>query len=272
MISIVGCGWLGQHLAKRLLGQEDLVLGSTTRKEQLDLLNSLGVKSSILTVSESGDVSVDSDDIFLSPTLIITLPFRRWFKDPMVYFKQIKALVEYYCDLNTSKKWIIFTSSTSIYSMTNKTVKEDDAINLVSDRQHVLYDVEQYLLSLPNVDATVLRCAGLYGYDRRIAHFLSGKVVSGRDACVNLIHIDDVVGIVDLVLNQCIKNHIINCVTNHHPTKEELYSFHSKKDGLNAPVFQDDGSQAKYKIVSNDRLVNELQYSFQYTNLFSDYA
>ena len=271
MISIVGCGWLGTHIATFLQQNGVRVFGTTTRQEQLGILNDLGITTSLLTVSDKGDVLVDSDDVFLSPILIITLPFRRRFLEPTIYLDQIKGLVNRYCDLNSENKWIIFTSSTSVYSLTNSFVSEDDEIIITSERQRVLYDVERYLLALMDVDVTILRCAGLYGYDRRIAHFLSGKQVANKDAYVNLIHVDDVVGITNTVINQGIKNTTINCVANHHPTKEELYSFHTQKHALPSPVFMDDVGQSNYKIVSNDKVVKDFQYCFKYTNLFTDY-
>ena len=271
MISIVGCGWLGTHIATVLQQHGVRVFGTTTRPEQLANLNDLGIKSSLLTVSDKGDVFQESDDVFLSPILILTLPFRRRFLDPIIYLNQIKGLVNRYCKLNSKKKWIIFTSSTSVYSLTNSIVSEDDEITITSERQRVLYDVERYLLALLDVDVTILRCAGLYGYDRRIAHFLSGKQVANKDAYVNLIHVDDVVGITNAVLNQGIKNTTINCVANHHPTKEELYSFHTQKHDLESPVFIEDAEQRNYKIVSNDKVVKDFQYCFKYTNLFTNY-
>ena len=271
MISIVGCGWLGTHNATFLQQHDVCVFGTTTRPEQLAPLNDLGIKASLLTVSDKGDVLQKSDDVFLSPILILTLPFRRRFLDPTIYLDQIKGLVNRYCELNSKKKWIIFTSSTSVYSLTNSIVSEDDEITITSERQRALYDVERYLLALLDVDVTILRCAGLYGYDRRIAHFLSGKQVANKDAYVNLIHVDDVVGIINIVINQGIKNTTINCVANHHPTKEELYSFHTQKHDLPSPVFMDDAGQSNYKIVSNDKVVKDFQYCFKYTNLFTDY-
>ena len=101
MISIVGCGWLGTHIATVLHQHGVRVFGTTTRSEQLATLNELGIKASLLTVSDKGDVLQESDDVFLSPILILTLPFRRRFLDPIIYLNQIKGLVNRYCKLNS---------------------------------------------------------------------------------------------------------------------------------------------------------------------------
>jgi len=268
MISIVGCGWLGIHLARYLRSKNSTVYGSTTRQSQCDILRCIGVIPCILTVSDDGEVRCDTPKLFEASILVITLPFRRSFVDPRVYFKQIKGLVDTYLANTSQKKRIIFTSSTSVYSLTNSMVYEDDKIIPSSDRQQVLLDVEAYLLSLKEIDTTILRCAGLYGYDRRIAKFLSNKVVSNKLAPVNLIHVDDVVGIFDLILNRPLDHSIFNCVVNHHPSKETLYNYYTQKECLAPPCFSDEGNQTRYKIVSNERLVEIYNYSFKHPRLF----
>ncbi|MBI60617.1 hypothetical protein CL657_05330 [bacterium] len=268
MISLVGCGWLGLHLARYLSSKDIRLFGSTTRESQRELLRSVGVTPCILTVSDEGAVSYDTSELFAAATLVITLPFRRSFLDPKVYYKQIKGLLDVYTQYNSSKKRLIFTSSTSVYSLTNSMVYEDDDIIPESDRQRVLLDVEHYLLNLNNVDTTILRCAGLYGYDRRIAKFLAGKVVANKRAPVNLIHVDDMVGIFDLILNNSVHHSVFNCVVNHHPSKETLYNYYTKKEGLSPPRFADEDGDTQYKIVNNDRLVKTYHYSFKHPRLF----
>ena len=50
-VSILGCGWLGLPLAKSLIEKGFSVNGSTTSVEKIPILESLGIQTSIVTLS-----------------------------------------------------------------------------------------------------------------------------------------------------------------------------------------------------------------------------
>ncbi|UWX55255.1 NAD(P)-binding domain-containing protein [Maribacter litopenaei] len=74
VIGVLGCGWLGLHLAKNLLEQGFTVKGTTTSKDKMDSLTHLGIDSYLIQISESeikGNLAAFLDGIDF---LIINIP------------------------------------------------------------------------------------------------------------------------------------------------------------------------------------------------------
>ena len=220
-ISIIGCGWLGLPLAQKCLHLGYKVTGTTTSPSKLTQLQQHNISPILFHCDTTGKITSKLDNLFDCDCLIITLPFKRSFTKPSYYHNQISALLTAYQQSNTSSKWIIFTSSTSVYSKTNQTVDENSVILPENERQKCLLNTENLLLN-SSIDTTIVRCGGLFGFNRKIGNFFKNKTISEPNSPVNLIHCTDVIGIICAILNQKQKNTIFNAVCPHHPTKKEL--------------------------------------------------
>ena len=86
------------------------------------------------------------------------------------------------------------------------------------------------------------------------------------DAPVNLIHLDDCLGIIDAILQQQAWGETFNGCADTHPSKREFYSYARKLMGLPAPEF-DTETEVKYKIISNQKIKTKLNYTFQHPDL-----
>ena len=232
-MSVLGCGWVGLPLAKKLVLEGYFVKGSTTTSDSVSVLNDAGIHPYLFSIPTL-DIALES--FFLSDVLVITIPFLRSYEDPWMYVDVIKQ-----CLFVKPEVQIIFMSSTSVYHSPNDWVDEACSIVFLNERQKALFDAEQCILAKQGV---VLRLGGLYGFDRRVT------AREPMTSPVNLVHRDDVVACTLSVIRQGIRNDVFNVVSDEHRTKSEL--FFGKK-----PVALD-----SYKMVSNTKLKQVLGYSF----------
>jgi nucleoside-diphosphate-sugar epimerase len=116
---------------------------------------------------------------------------------------------------------------------------------------------------VPPFDAVVLRLGGLYGPDRDPARSLSGRTgVAGPDAPVNLVHRDDVIGVVQAILAQDVRNGVFNVVADAHPTKRAYYTARAEALGLPPPQLAE--SPVPWKKVSSRKVQDVLGYTFRH--------
>lgn len=264
-ISVLGCGWLGFPLAQRFLSAGHHVKGSTTTKSKMRLLDQNGIKSYLLNFPDSFqekklDEFLNCDLLFLNiPPGGITGESAWNYRD------LILSLVNKAGEQSVS--WIIFVSSTSVYNENGGFVTEEDAISETATKSNgkLLLDSEK-IIQLSKSDYTILRPGGLYGYGRHPVHYLSGKKnLEGASKPVNLIHQVDCLNIITEVITQKKRNKIYNLVSDGHPPRKEFYISAAKYYKIDPPEFKTD-SGSNYKVVSNEKVKYDLNYTFSYPN------
>jgi nucleoside-diphosphate-sugar epimerase len=261
-IAILGCGWLGLDLGKRLREENHEVRGSVTRMEKMANLRTAGLVPYSIKLYEKG---IQGDiKSFLSgvDVLVVDIPpgLR---KDPEVNFvKKIKKLIPYIEKSGLVK--VIFTSSTSVYKDTIEIpvyteVGETDNSNPIAVQ---LRNAELLFLNNENFDASVLRFGGLIGKDRHPVTYLAGKTgLANPEAPVNLVHKDDCISAIMLLMAEKDDNSVWNVVHPEHPKKEEYYKGISKNKSLGIPQF-DHSTVSKGKKISSEKLIKELEFEF----------
>jgi len=265
-ISILGCGWLGFPIAQHLINEDHHVKGSTTSPEKLKILKQAGIEPYHIEIDH--EINCDDCDAFWnSELLFINIPPGR--RDPNVikrHIKQIKVLIEKIKQSPIQK--VVFASSTSVYPNNGDIVSETDAGNATRKSGKALVQAERLLMQQDDFETTIIRFGGLYGYDRHPAKYLSGKKQLKRgNALVNLIHRDDAVEIVSQVIEKNVMGEIFNACSDGHPPRKELYTSVARHMELEPPTFVDDpDKETQYKIVSNKKLKEELNYRFRYPN------
>lgn len=260
-ISILGCGWLGFPLARRLVQLEFAVKGSSTTQSKLPLLEKSSIEPFLITAAPQ----VTGEEIkqfFQSKILFLNIPFRRDLKNPVYYKQQIDSVI---ARVEASPvEFVIFAGSTSVYPEAVKEASEDVSIVSDNSRAEVLRGIERALLDNPGFQATVVRFAGLYGGDRQIGRMLAGKKGLGEArAPVNLIHLEDCVEIVTRIIQKDIRGEIINACSDGHPTRQKLYTKAALHYGRKPPQFSDQ-PQSRFKVVGNTKLKEKLGYTFKH--------
>lgn len=158
----------------------------------------------------------------------------------------------------------MFISSTSVYQNLNREVSEDEK---AEDHSSVLWQIEQQFQASQHFQTTILRFSGLIDKRRHPGRFFrNGRSVPQADATVNLIHLDDCLGIINAILQQQAWVEIFNGCADTHPTKREFYSYARQLMGLSPPEF-DSESDIKYKIISNQKVKKKLNYQLQHPDL-----
>lgn len=255
-ISILGCGWLGLPLAESLVQNGYRVKGSTTTESKLDVLKAKGVEPYLI---DSRELNNDSYEEFLNSDILIvsTTPKSR------VIFK---TLAEDAGASNIEK--LIFVGSTAVYPSVNGLVKEDDAEYIKSPHSgRVMKTLEDVFVNQVGFETTVLRFGGLFGPGRVPGKFMAGfEGLSGGENPVNMIHLDDCIGIIKAVIEKNAWGKVFNACAPVHPTRKEFYTVAAKKSGVEPPKFNaaDQDKNAGYKIVDSDKLINNLDYKFKY--------
>lgn len=260
-VSVLGCGWLGLPLARELVGRGYTVRGSVTRADKLAALEEAGVRGHRLELTP--DLTGNTEGFFDADTLIITLPPKR--REPGVearYPAQIAAVLA----ATTPETHIVFTGSTSVYPDLNRTVTEEDAGGVITPSGEAVLAAETLLRER---GATILRLAGLYGYDRQPGRSLAGRDVPGGEARVNLVHRDDVLRVLLTVVESSIRNTTLNVCADRHPTRRGVYTHQAERFGFAPPHFVEPHGRA-YKLVSNEKLKGQLGFTFSYPDPLLD--
>lgn len=264
-ISVLGCGWLGFPLAQQLLEESFQVKGSTTTESKISILKQSGIEPYLMTLPDSLS-NPEIDEFWNAGILFLNIPPSRTSNEsdgsyPDLIEKIVQKAEEH------AIKWIIFASSTSVYSKYGGVTTEEDAVPGKATRAsgEAILKAESILQECP-IDSTILRFGGLYGYDRHPVHYLSGKKdLSDATKPVNLIHQSDCIGVVLKVIKLNKRNEIYNVVSDGHPPKKEFYQSAAMHFDLPLPKFSGSNGQS-YKIISNEKLKKDLNYSFDYPN------
>lgn len=271
-ISILGCGWLGLPLAKALLEKDFIIKGSTTSAEKLSLLDNVGIQSFLLALNPNTVPNEFADFLTESKTLIIAIPPKLRGKNKDYsdaqnnsFVKKIENLLPF-IEKSTVEN-VLFISSTAVYGEANEIIDENSIAIPVTESGKQLFEIEQLLLANTNFKTTILRFGGLIGEDRNPARFLAGKEnVANPDAPINLIHLQDCIGIILKIIETNTWNTAFNAVTPVHPTREVYYTEKALAEKLIPPTFNREIPSVGKTILS-DKLVQQLNYTFSRLDL-----
>lgn len=264
-ISIVGCGWLGLPLGRKLVAAGHRVKGSTTTPDRLSLLQDAGIAPHLLTLNP--DPEGDIGSVLEAQILIVTIPPPRDVDNRQAFYeRQMRVL-----DAATTADWVLVASSTGVYPDADRTVVEDDvpvgeppAYEGPRRDTGAMLDAVESLWVETGRAVTILRFGGLYGPDRHPGRFLAGRSGLKRpNAPVNLIHLDDCLGLVQAILEARATNEVFNLVAPDHPSRRTTYIRAARSLGLDPPSFDMDDTRGG-KRVSGQKAVEILGYSFRH--------
>jgi len=259
-ISVLGCGWLGLPLAKRLSEQGYIVNGSVTSTEKHAILRRGGIRPFRL-VLESDAAEMDDAQFFDTELVIVAIPPRRTADVEIAFPDQIRQLILFLEQYSVSR--VLFISSTSVYPETGGIVREEDDLIPEKASGKALLEAERRLMKNTHFSTTVLRFGGLIGADRDPSRFLTReKENSDGSKPVNLIHQEDCIRIIDQLIRNEVRDGIFNACCPVHPTRKEFYETASAVSGIAVPSFGEGTSS--FKIVDSSKLISRIGYHFKY--------
>jgi nucleoside-diphosphate-sugar epimerase len=235
VISILGCGWYGLALAKALLAAGYVVKGSTTSEHKIEQLRAQGVDPYLLNL---GNPQAEVDLAFFDcAVLIICIPPRKNNSEAAIDFvsqlKNISIIAAKQAIAN-----VIFISSTGVYQDGNFVVNETIPAAPTHDTGKSLLGAEALISEHSGFVSTIIRFGGLIGPDRNLAkHFAGKKAIANGRAPINLIHLEDCIGLMLNILATQKFGHLYHGVCPDHPTREDFYTQLCRETGLAKPEF-----------------------------------
>jgi nucleoside-diphosphate-sugar epimerase len=185
---IIGCGYLGQRIAKLWLDQGHRVFATTRTKLRADQLSGLGIEPIVCDVLKPASLRV----LPAVDTVVHSIALDRQSGRTMreVY---VDGLTNTLAQLSKGGRFI-YVSSSSVYGQTNEELVDEEAPTApLEESGKVVLEAEQTLKHhLP--EAIILRFSGIYGPGRLLRrHTLvkSEPIVGDPDKWLNLIHVED---------------------------------------------------------------------------------
>ncbi|PRD56869.1 NAD(P)-binding domain-containing protein [Sphingobacterium gobiense] len=214
-IGIIGCGWLGSHMAKHLFPKYKIYTSTTTQRKRAEL-EAVGYDSIAIQFSDNEIRQTYKSWKVLEhlDTIIISVPFskRTDIKSLQNRFENISLFI------NDFDKQLFLMSSIGIYPQTQMEIGEE-TLDEQSLHPNILF-VEQLIKNkFPQVN--ILRLGGLMGGDRIFSNYHT----SNPDQFVNHVHYEDIVLITEKMIDKKIHSKIYNIVAPEHPTKQDVVNY-----------------------------------------------
>lgn len=233
-ISILGCGWYGSALAKAFIADGLQVKGSTTSAAKLDELATMGIKPYLVNFLP-GEETYD-DSFFDCDVLWIAIPPKSRGGEGALFIDKVKGIIRAIKLYEVPN--VVFISSTGVYADSNQHVNEETDPQPNTDAGRILFEAENLFHAETSFKTTIIRFAGLIGPARDPGRFFAGKKdIPNGDAPVNLIHLDDCIGLSKVILAQHAFGYLFNGCAPAHPTRADFYTRASANSGFEKPEF-----------------------------------
>jgi nucleoside-diphosphate-sugar epimerase len=282
-VLIVGCGYVGLPLGAELVKQGHEVHGVRRSADGRHALEAVGIKSVVADITDPGTLSVLTGPFdwvvnCVSSTKGGAEEYRQ------VYLTGTTNLIEH-LKASPPKKYI-HIGSTSVYGQTDGLpVKETSLTEPQSETSRLVVEAERTVSKHwgeTKFPAIILRVAGIYGPDRGhlFQQFLKNeaRIAGDGSRIINMIHRDDVVGIVQCALKNGRAGEIYNAVDDEPVAQLHFLRWLSETLGKWMPPHATEAENAQRKRgltnkkVQNRRLKMELGYQFKYPNFRQGYT
>ncbi len=260
-ISILGCGWLGKPLAKKLIQNGYSVKGSTTTDSKLEILKKEGITPFLISLKANKLPLETVAFLENSEILILNIPPRLKENSGESFVARMENFIPFI--EKSSIKKVVFVSSTSVYANENQIITEKTVPNPETESGKQLLVVENLLLYNSNFQTTILRLGGLISDDRHPITFLAGrKKIENPEAPINLIHQLDCIEIIHKILEKEVWDTVFNAVAPYYPSRKKYYIQKAVELNLVPPQFNNNERSVGKTVLSN-KLIKVLNYEFK---------
>jgi nucleoside-diphosphate-sugar epimerase len=278
---VIGCGYVGTPLAKRLVELGHEVWGVRRTPESAGELEKIGVKPFAADISQAGALDALPGNFDWVVNLVSSdkggpAEYRQ------VYLEGNRNLIEWARQHPVKK--IVYTSSTSVYAQNDgSSVKETSPAEPATETSQILLEAEKLLLAAaPAIPSVILRVAGIYGSDRGhlFKQYLKTETkIPGQGArIINMIHRDDLVEVIIAALKNGRAGEIYNVVDDEPVSLLHFYRWLSETLGKWMPPFapEEEAPERKRaltsKKVQNRRMKVELGAQLKYPTFRQGYT
>jgi nucleoside-diphosphate-sugar epimerase len=259
-VSILGCGWFGKALAVKLMQEGIQVKGSATNVDKQAELSAMGIKAYVVNFP---NIINNGPEFFNTDVLVISIPPKFRKGETELFIPKIESIIASIKQAGISK--VIYTSSTGVYGDAQETVNELTIPEPGDEQGQLLLQAEQLLQAQTDFKTTVIRFGGLVGVGRHPGRFFTGKTnVPNGLSPVNLVHLNDAVGIAASVIESDAWGYVFNACHPKHPTRGDFYQWATQQAGLQLPSFINELGTTK--TVESIQLKQVLGYQFLLDN------
>ena len=247
-ILFFGVGWLGRSLVHSLSEDKLSISVATT-----DLGQWVDVDSSLTFV----EVGFDSKRlIFADPSFDTGVFEQLVIMLPPSGFDHYDEVIQSICQQIRNVENILFMSSTGVYEDISGIVNENSKI----DKSNIVYKAEQVIREFFPQNHSILRLSGLVGEDRHpVKYFLNKDNIPGGESPVNLIHKEDVIRAIKLLLESRVGGETYNLSYPDHPSRAVYYNAFSHKFYDKSLNFEKNG---RGKTIDGSKFVTHYPYEY----------
>ena len=246
---LIGCGYLGLRVARRLLEVGHSVSATTRKPSRAEQFRALGIDPVVCDVLDPASLRFPAADGAAHAVGLdrsAGVPMRAVYVDGLA--NAVRAL--------PAATPFVHVSSTSVYGQADgQEVGDDGDTHPVEESGKVVLEAERMLRAL-RPDAAILRFAGIYGPGRllRAAALRAGEALaSDADGWLNLIHVEDGARAVAAALGHAPAGLTCNVCDSHPTTRRAFYTRLAQLLGAPPAAFSDAPAPEK----SNRRIVGE---------------
>jgi nucleoside-diphosphate-sugar epimerase len=260
-VLIIGCGWLGQHIAPVLAAAGYQIFGSRRTQAAAEALPApiQGFMQDFQPPWSAAQLA-----LFQDAWVICTIPpggRQGGVSDYPQVLRQLALLCQ-----TAGIRGGIHISSTGIYQGLSGEVNEQAELQLTAPRVALLAAGEQALQQQGSW--LTLRLSGLMGPGRHPGRFAQGRVLNGAAQPVNMVHSADVAAAVLQTLSRWpLPRACYNLSAPQQLTKAEFYQAAAESQGLAATCIDLSAAAAEpARQVSSQRFIDDADFSFQFAD------
>ena len=265
-VLLMGCGWLGQALAKPLLASGRHVIGTTTTPENMALLEEQGIEPQLFRLSPDFSSAQERKLVEMlkaADVLVLGIPPRS--AAAGAYPALLRPVHRTIAAAGT--RHVIFVSTTGVYPNETRVMHETDAVSTRDASSDILRAEGHFVPRYGQWKSTVVRLGGLIGPDRAPGHFLAGRQnLQQGNAPTNLVHLADAVGVISNIIENNIWGHTFNVAADEHPLRRDFYPAAASFLNLPPPTFLPETGTTG-KTVDSSRVRALVPYHFKHDDL-----
>lgn len=231
---ILGCGYVGEALAKRWKAQGHRVTVTTTRKERVPSLSQIADEVLVLQGKEQDALH---EALRSKDWVAVTIAARHTDDYADAYLATAIQLTAALADMGAPRQ-IVYTSSTSVYGdCGGRIVNEDEAVHPQSAQGDILRQTEQIFMQASDRDhrVCILRLGEIIGPGRQLLDRLRGlggmALPGDGHQFANLSPLATIVDALDFACERGLQG-IFNVCLETHLTRRQLYSAICSENGL----------------------------------------
>jgi nucleoside-diphosphate-sugar epimerase len=286
-VLIVGCGYVGLPLGARLARDGHEVYGLRRNPAAEPELRRAGIRPLFADITRPGELEKLPPGFDWVVNCVAAGGERDNYQE--TYFEGNARLLEWLSQHPPQK--FVYTSSTGVYGQNDGSwVDETSPVEPAAQTSQILVATENLLLRAAtpsgrasgqtDFPAIILRVAGIYGPERGrgLKLLLRGEAkIEGEGArYMNMIHRDDVGGCIIAALQKGRPGQIYNAIDNEPVTQLDFYLWLAGILGKERPKVEPENPMRPRgltnKRVSNAKLREELEYTFEFPDFRSGYA